>query len=138
MSGLAAILGAVGGYASTTAAKQQSEYKDAKLKAIMSGGEMPEAPKSLGSQLVGKIKEALPTFGYDGAKSSDEAAKPSSLTKATETATAIKTQPVATAAVQPVVAQKTTDEEYGEAFKDESIVSDKPETYQNIYGQGRV
>jgi len=126
MSGLAAILGAVGGYASTTAAKQQSEYKDAKLKAIMSGGEMPEAPKSLGSQLVGKIKDALPTFGYDGAKSSDEAAKPSSLTKATETATAIKT------------AQKTTDEEYGEAFKDESIVSDKPETYQNIYGQGRV
>jgi hypothetical protein len=116
----ALLLGAAGGYANTHAAKQQSEYKDAKLQALIKGEPMPQAPKSLGSQLVDKVKDALPTFGYDGNKSNYA-----------------KTPDVATASVLKAKPPQSSDAEYSEAFNDDSTVSSEPTTFQNSYGKGR-
>ena len=121
MSFGAALAGFAGGAASTYAKKQQNEYEDAKLKALVSGGTMPERPKSLGAQLVDKVKENLPTFGYDGGKSNPS-----------------KTPDVATASVLKAEPPKSSDADYSEAFNDESVVSSDPVAYQSVYGRGLV
>ena len=118
MSGLAtALLGAAAGYAGAKNTQQNEDYKDAKLKAIVSGGAMPEKPKSLGSQLMDKVKGSLPTFGYDGnaASSTELPADKTSTTKS-------------------VTGNGVADSEvnYGSHF-DEDTVSDQPAVYKNIY-----
>ena len=117
----AALAGFAGGAASTYAKKQQNEYEDAKLKAIVSGGAMPERPKSLGAQLVDKVKENLPTFGYDG-----------------NTSNYAKTPDATSASVLKAEPQKSSESEYSEAFNDESVVSSDPVAYQNVYERGLV
>lgn len=145
MSGLAAIIGAVSGYASATSAKQQSEYKDARLESIMSGGKipMPEAPKSLGSQLVGKVKDAFSATGNDGNSKEPSATKAVTSTPAEKPAATPAATPVTMPAIQPVAAASTPEikpdnTDFKEAFADDSIVSSDPVAYQNIYGRGRV
>ena len=117
----AALIGFAGGAANAYAKKQQNEYDDAKLKAIVSGGEMPEKPKSLGSQLVDKVKEHLPTMGFDGNKSNYA-----------------KTPNVSKNSAGTAELPKSSDAEYSEAFNDDSIVGNDPVAYQNVYGRGRV
>ena len=122
MSGLAsALVGIATGAASAYANKQNEEYKDAKLKAIMSGGAMPEKPKSLGSQLVDKVKENLPTFGYDGSKSIPA-----------------KTADASNNSAGTAELPKSSDAEFSDAFHDESVVSSDPVAYQSVYGRGLV
>lgn len=124
MSGLASLLlGAAGGYANAYAAKQQNDYKDAKLKAMLKGEPMPEAPKSLGSQLVDKVKDALPTFGSN--------VSPIAPSSSAVPAEHQKVSSVVTEELKPETDAHT------DAWND-SVVSDKPDVYQNIYGKGRV
>lgn len=117
----AALVGFAGGAASAYAKKQQNEYEDAKLKAIVSGGAMPERPKSLGSQLVDKVKEHLPSMGFDGNKSNYA-----------------KTSDASKNSAVPAELPKSGDEQYSEAFNDDSIVGSDPVAYQNVYGKGRI
>jgi hypothetical protein len=118
MSGLASLLlGAAGSYAGAKNTQQNEDYKDAKLKAIMSGGAMPEKPKSLGSQLVGKIKDAMPTFGYDSNAASSDGLPADK----TSTSNSVTGNGVA-----------DSEANYRGHF-DGDTVSDQPTTYKNIY-----
>jgi hypothetical protein len=119
----ALLLGAAGGYANSYAAKQQSEYKDAKMKALQKGEPMPEPPKSLGSQLADKVKDALPTLGYDSSKAEyGKSKKPDAAT----TMQSVITKPI------------VKSEEYEQAWNDEDSVSSEPKTFKNVYDKGAV
>ncbi len=116
MSGLAAIVGAVSGYANAKNAQQNEDYKDARLKSIMSGGKipMPEKPKSLGSQLMDKVKDNLPTFGYDG-----------------NTSNYAKTPDDSNSSSEPVELKMSDADEFGKHFNSDSTGSDTPEPFKS-------